>query len=170
MYRQYFPAAGWSVLLRCLTFLSMAILVGVFTVGILTGPQDLWVWQLSMTGIPLAVVLISPLFIVRGYLLEEGNLRVQRLGWFSTIDLRQLETVRHDPEAMRGAWRLFGNGGLFCFAGLFRSKRLGNFRAFVTSAGNSVIIRTAQRTWVVSPSDPEALVTAIDRKHGVPSC
>ncbi len=63
-----------------------------------------------------------------------------------------------DPDALRGSIRLFGNGGMFSFTGLFRSPKLGRYRAYVTDPARTVTLRFADRVVVVSPSDPAAFV------------
>ena len=85
----------------------------------------------------------------------ETKLYVQRIGWKSKIDLTELNSVQVDPTAMSKSIRLFGNGGLFCFAGIFRNHKLGRYWAFATSPKKSVILRFPKRTIVVTPEDPD---------------
>ncbi|HXZ86218.1 MAG TPA: PH domain-containing protein, partial [Myxococcota bacterium] len=68
--------------------------------------------------------------------------------------------VRADAQAMTGSMRLFGNGGLFSFTGLFQSRTLGRYRAFVTDPARAVVLRTARRVVIVSPAEPQAFVEA----------
>lgn len=166
MYNQPIPAAPMSTMIKVVTVLTSSLLVVIIALGLFTGPRDLWVWTLAMVGSPLAILLIGPLFMVRGYLLEEDRLRVQRLGWFSDIDLRQLRGFRRDPEALKGAWRLCGNGGLFCFCGYFRSKKFGGFRPFVTNPSQGVVIQTASTTYIISPEDPDAFLALLSAQFG----
>ena len=168
MYNQHIPAAPLSTVIKAATLLTCVILAVIIAMGIFTGPRGVWIWPLSMVGMPVAILLLAPLFMVRGYVLESDRLRIQRLGWSSSIDLRQVRDFYRDPEAMKGAWRLCGNGGFFCFSGYFRSKKLGNFRPFVTNPGHAVVILTAEKTWVVSPRDPESLVTLLAERFGSP--
>lgn len=162
MYQQHLPAAPWSLFVRIVTPFTLLLMAAILAIGLAKGPAEFWRWQFPMVGLPLTFLVASPFFVIRGYVLEEGGLRVQRLGWHSRVDLRHVRGVRHDPAAMKWAFKLFGNGGLFCFAGLFRSKALGNFRAFVTDPKNAVVIETDGRTYVVSPRDPEGLVKALE--------
>lgn len=169
MDREYYPAARWCGLLHLATWLCMALMAGLLAAGLWTGPREMPVWTLFMVGMPLAFLVISPLFAVRGYAFENGNLRVRRLGWSSNLELGRVEEVYADPDAMKRSIRLFGNGGLFCFAGLFRNKALGNYRAFVTNPAHAVVIRTEDRVIVVSPRDPAALVAAVREQSGMPA-
>jgi hypothetical protein len=69
---------------------------------------------------------------------------------------------------MKGSIRLFGNGGLFSFTGLYRNKKLGNYRAFVNDWHKCVILRFAKRTIVVSPNDPDGFVAVVEERFVVP--
>lgn len=158
-----FQAAPWSWSIWLATGFVYVLMLGILIAGLFTGPRELIVWQLSMVALPIAFILISPFFMVRGYELDGETLRVQRLGWHSSVALRNIAAVEHDPEAMKGAWRTCGNGGLVCFAGRFRSKRLGKFRPFVTNPRYSVVIQTDRDTYVVSPAEPEAFAKAVER-------
>ena len=110
---------------------------------------------------------LSPLFLIRGYELEDGRLRVRRPGWYSTVALHDIQRVRLDPNGMRWVMKVFGNGGLFCFAGLLYSRSLGFFRAYVTDSRKAVVIETPRRTYVVSPQEPEELLNAIAEQCGL---
>jgi hypothetical protein len=51
--------------------------------------------------------------------------------------------------------RLFGNGGLFSGSGIFWNRRLGVFRAYVTTSGPELIlVETAKTKIVISPENP----------------
>jgi hypothetical protein len=162
----YFPAAPMSALIRVATVFTYALMVVIIGFGLFTGPSELVVWTLSMVVMPLGFMAIGPLFMVRGYTLERDQLRIQRLGWSSSLDLADLQEFRADPDAMKGGWRICGNGGLFCFSGYFRSKKLGNFRPFVTDPKCSVVLRTASKAFVVSPEVPERFVAALTEQFG----
>jgi hypothetical protein len=73
-----------------------------------------------------------------------------------------------DPEAMSGSIRLAGNGGLFAFTGLYRSRRLGNYRAFATDPENSVVLTFSERIIVVTPNDPRGFVESIQNARSAP--
>lgn len=166
MNSSYFPAAPMSALIRGMTVFTYALMIFIIGVGLFTGPRELAVWTLSMVVMPLGFMAIGPLIMVRGYTLERDQLRIHRLGWSSSIDLAELQDFYADPEAMKGGWRICGNGGLFCFSGYFRSRKLGNFRPFVTDPKRSVVLRTARKTCIVSPADPGRFVAALMEQFG----
>ncbi|VGO17923.1 hypothetical protein PDESU_06525 [Pontiella desulfatans] len=62
---------------------------------------------------------------------------------------------------MKGSIRLCGNGGLFSFTGLYRNKKLGNYRVFVNDLNRAVVLRFSKRTTVVTPDDPAAFVERV---------
>ena len=162
----YFPSAPMSTLIRGATIFTYAVLAVIIGFGLFTGPRELVVWTLSMVVMPLGFMAIGPLFMVRGYTLERDRLRIQRLGWSSSVDLGDLQGFHIDSEAMKRSWRICGNGGLFCYSGYFRSRKLGSFRPFVTDPKRSVVLRTAQKTYIVSPADPERFVAALMEQFG----
>ena len=65
------------------------------------------------------------------------------------------------PLDMKGSIRLCGNGGIFSFTGLYRSRALGRYRAFVNDLNRTVVLRFANRTAVVSPDDPHVFAEAV---------
>ena len=108
--------------------------------------------------VPPAILLTAALFAVRGYEVDGGGLYVHRLLWATSIDLKGLKEVRHDPEAMKSSLRLFGNGGFFAITGVFQNKKLGRYRAFATNPEYSVVMVLPKRTLVITPADPQGFV------------
>ena len=160
-----FPAAPWSTSLKATSFAGSAILVAVgyaMAQAIPYGTSAPFAEGFGMliAWVPPLVGLLAVLFVVRGYELAPGELRVIRLLWSTRVPLAGLREVRADSEAMTGSLRLFGNGGLFSFTGLFQSRTLGRYRAFVTDPKHAVVLHTASRVIVVSPADPRAFVEA----------
>jgi len=154
-------AAPWSLSLRLMTLFGSAVLLGVAAVGLLTGPRDGWYWPVFMVGMPFVILLVASFFRITGYRVERGRVVVRRPGWTSAIDLTGLESVRHEPGAMARSLRIFGNGGLFCFAGRFRNRTLGSFRAYASDPAESTVLRFADRTVVVTPERPKRFVEAV---------
>jgi hypothetical protein len=109
----------------------------------------------------LATILLCALFVVRGYSIANGNLLIDRLFWKTRLSLRELRSVKFDPEATRRSIRTFGNGGFFSFTGYFRSKALGSYRALMTDHRRAVVLRFRSRTIVISPDRPEDFVKAV---------
>lgn len=153
--------APWGLLLRSMTALTALILVGIPLMGFFSGPRGSIVWISCMIVMPLSILLIGAFFIIRRYDLTEDTLLIRRLGWSSKLGLSTLVSAAIDPNAMANSIRTFGNGGLFCFAGLFYNKKLGSYRAFATDPKRAVVLKFSDRTVVVTPDDPEAFVASI---------
>jgi hypothetical protein len=148
--------APWSRSLVLVSALSLGILVLVgFAVGS-SVPDGLagGVPHTIAVAIPLAVLVGSALFTVRGYTLEPRQLLVQRLLWSTRVPLTGLERAWHDPRAMDRSIRLFGNGGFFSISGFFRNRTLGRYRAYATDPGRAVVLVLGGRTVVVTPGEP----------------
>ena len=72
--------------------------------------------------------------------------------------LAGMTEAKRDPEVLRKAIKLWGNGGLGAIRGTFMSKRLGKFYAFLTDTEHAVVLRWPGKVVAVSPSDPEHFV------------
>ena len=151
-------SAPWARSLKSMTALSIAILVAIPLIGIFSGPREYIGWILGMIVMPLFVLMVAVFFIIRGYVLRQDALIVQRLGWTSNISLGDLMSAEINPAAMSRSLRTFGNGGMFCFAGAFNNKKLGPYRAFATDPERSVILKFSNRTVVVTPGNPDQFV------------
>lgn len=149
--------APWSKSLKILSVLAVALCLAIAFMphsrATPANPPFFW-----LRAVPIATNLISALFTIRGYGLEGGDLLVLRLLWSTRLSLEGLRAVELHAGGLRGAWRVFGNGGLFSFTGLYRSRELGLFRAYVTDPGRVVVLRFPGRTVVLSPDDAERFV------------
>lgn len=154
--------APWGTSLKVMTAATCLILVAVAVSGVVTSEGD--VTRIAVTvGIPVLLLLAALPFVVRGYRLEGGRLVVRRLLWETVVDLDGLRSARHDPGAMSGSIRTFGNGGLFSFTGRFRNSSLGPYRAWVTDPKLAVVIELPDRTLVVSPDRPGEMAERLSR-------
>jgi hypothetical protein len=155
--------ARWPAPLVLLSVFSTAILLGVAALFVVVFPR--WVlngWPFTLAlGAIMAAFLGSLLFSIRGYAFEPSALLVNRLLWATRIPLDGLRAAWADPAAMKGSIRLFGNGGLFVFAGLFYNRTLGRYRVFATDPRSSVVLRFDARTVVVTPDDPRAFLAML---------
>ena len=156
--------APWANSLKWMTLFSVAILSGVALLGLSSGPRGNAIWISALVLGPLAIIAVGACFIIRGYVLTPNEMIVKRAGWKSRIDLHDLQSVEIDRDAMAKSVRLFGNGGLFCFAGLFRNKKLGSYRVFATDPVRAVVLRFTNRTVVVTPHEPENFAAALSRR------
>ena len=154
--------APWGRSLKLSTTTCLVVFAGIILTGILVQPGREGQWQFGMIVIPTALAVIPALFLIRGYRIEGNALVIKRLIWETKIDLSELQSIEIDPKAMSGSVRLFGNGGLYCFAGIFRNKRLGTFRAFANDPKRAVVLQSTRRTIVITPDSPEDFVATID--------
>jgi hypothetical protein len=113
--------------------------------------------------VPPSLILVSLLFVVRSYSITGGHLSIGRLLWSTTIPLLGIHEAIHDPTAIKGSLRIFGNGGLFGITGLYWNKNLGRFRLFATDPKKAVVLRLHDRIVVISPEEPEAFLQELDR-------
>lgn len=152
-------SAPWSRSLKLLTLLGSLVLLVVPLAALAANDFS---GALSLVIVlPLVIWAATLPFMVTGYELSAGQLRIARLGWATVYPLRQLRGAEFQPGVMAGSLRVFGNGGLFSISGWFRNKTLGKYRAFVTDPARSVVLRFADRTIVVSPGEPERFVAAV---------
>jgi hypothetical protein len=167
MDKQYLYNAPWGPLLHAMTLLSICLLGGMVAIGINNRPPGTFGWDMVMIILPLVMLVVSFFFSIRGYLLFPDVLFVQRLGWYSKIPLEGLLSASFDPEATKRMIRRFGNGGMFCFAGSYKSKKIGPFRAFATDFRRTVVLKFADRTIVITPGDPVDFVEKITALRGL---
>lgn len=153
--------APWGTTLKSTTLLSVVILIGILVIGISAGTRDSAAWILGMVAMPLSILVIAACFAIRGYVLSRETLLVLRPGWNSKLPLADLISIEVDPEAMKGSIRTFGNGGMFCFAGIFKNRKLGTYRAFATDPKRAVILKFPNRTVVVTPDSPKDFAARI---------
>jgi hypothetical protein len=159
--------APWGTPLKSMTTLSILIGVGIPLIGIFSGPRGDIGWILGMIIMPLAILIIAAFFMIRGYDLTGDTLLIRRLGWNSKLDLSRLISADVDSKAMTKSIRAFGNGGMFCFAGLFYNKKLGSYRAFATDPKRSVVLRFSNRVAVVTPDDPAEFTARVKELRGL---
>ena len=98
---------------------------------------------------------------MRRYRLSGDEIVIARAWLTVRFPLVGLTAVETDREALRGAWKIMGNDGLGAYAGRFRSKKLGNFRAYVSDPECAVVLRWPDRCFVVSPAQPGEFIDAV---------
>ena len=155
---KYFRAPWSKSLIVASTFATLVCLGGAFALWTLPGDPSFEPLRFWLGFLPLAVIFICALFTVHGYSIASDTLLIDRLFWKTRIPLRELQSIKFDPEATRRSIRTFGNGGFFSFTGYFRSKELGSYRAFMTDHRRAVVLRFRSRMIVISPDRPEDFV------------
>lgn len=159
--------APWGKLLIGVSAFASLICAGASIAILLNagnGPEAPWV-MLTAGMLPLFILVVAALFTVRGYVLTADEILVQRSFWSTRFERARLQSASVDPTALRNSIRLFGNGGLFSFTGVFRSPALGRYRAYVTDPARCVVLRFADRVVVFSPADPEAFVRDLSARR-----
>lgn len=154
--------APWGLSLKLITTFSVIILVGIPLIGLFNHPNNEFIWFLSMVVFPFSILIVSAFFMIRGYELSKDKLIILRLGWNTEVNLKGLQAVEINPDAMKKSLRTFGNGGLFSITGRFRNKQLGSYRAFVTDPKLSVILRFEDKIIVVTPDNPNRFANLIN--------
>lgn len=88
----------------------------------------------------------------RGFSVQAGRVRVERLLLPVEIPLREIRAVEALPDgALGGSVRVWGAGGVFGYYGRFWSRRLGRYRLYATRTTGLVRLGTAEGSWVLSP-------------------
>ncbi|HUE24461.1 MAG TPA: PH domain-containing protein [Bryobacteraceae bacterium] len=114
------------------------------------------------------VALLFPLLIclayaysTREYALSGGAIVVKRLIGDIRVPLADIREIRPGtPDDFTGCVRLWGNGGLFGYYGLFRTARLGRCYWYVTNRSKTVVVVTPNRTMVLSPDDVAGFIAS----------
>ncbi|MDD9949891.1 MAG: PH domain-containing protein [candidate division Zixibacteria bacterium] len=163
--------APWSTSVKWMTGISVSFLVILMIFGTYqiedVGSGSGTLLFLAAVVLPALFLVVSACWMIRGYVVDGKLLRIPRLGWQSKLDLKDLAFVEADPEAMARSLRTFGNGGLFCFCGRFRNKKLGAYRAYATDPKRSVVLKFGKQTVVVTPDRPDDFVACIKDRTGL---
>jgi hypothetical protein len=156
--------APWSRSLKAATLLAVVMLTVIAVAGMFVMPPRLLLARCTMLGLPIGVLAISFLGMVSGYTLTATQLEVERPLWNTVFPLARLLSVAGDHEVFKGSVRVFGNGGIFSFTGLFWKRGLGFYRAFATDPGRAVVLKFRKRIIVVTPDDPQHFIVRL-RTH-----
>jgi hypothetical protein len=162
-------AAPWSLAVKIITLVALAVLLGTSLAGMRALPESTAnAIRALMVFVPPLIILVTLAFAVRGFVLTDQELRIERVGWQNRIPLTNVVSATADPQAMRWSIRLFGSGGLFGFFGWFRNRTLGTYRAYGTDPKNTVVLKLRGRTLVVTPENPAQFVEEINARRNHP--
>jgi hypothetical protein len=122
-----------------------------------------WASQSGMTwAVGALIVLLCFAWSPRGYRVENRWIVVNRLAGKARIALDDVREVRETTgDDFTGCIRLFGNGGVFGYYGLFRTTKLGKTTWYLTNRKRSVLVVTGSKTVLFSPDDLEGFLAAI---------
>ena len=162
------PAGGLVRIATTLSFV-VALLVagGAVTAELLAHTPPPWPVFLALAAVPAVVGVIWLTAHIRGYQLEGDQLQIGLPLRTPGFSLSGLESVVADREALRGARRVVGNGGLRAITGRYRSRRLGRFHAYVTDPEHAVVLRWPGRCLVISPQRHSFFVDTVRRRAGL---
>lgn len=161
---RFYPApcdryVRWIV--RGYWLLSLSVVAGLFAATLRFGAPGgiaipLWTAAL-FAGIGLVCWAQQP----RLYLLQDGELRVERRAFFPPARL-DLATVRRVAPlaSLPMTLRLWGNGGLYSWVGWFWSRGIGTYWMCATNLGELVLL-DGERRWVVSPENRAEFVAVV---------
>lgn len=152
--------APWGALLWVFTSLGCVVVVGGFAAVAMNAAMPPPA-RLTLCTVFAVTLIGCALTAVRGYRLEDGALVIERLGWEKRVPLAGLRAATHDKSLLDGALRV-GNGGLFAFAGMFWSRKLGWFHLVGNDIlGRPVLLEFADQKWLVTPDDPERFIAEL---------
>ena len=140
---------------------AMAKVISAVVVGMLAVAAAA-VHSVLIGGLCLLLLGFAYAYSPRSYAISERTLVVRRLIGNVRVPLAGVREAR--PAAaddFHGCVRLWGNGGLFGYYGLFRTAKLGKCRWYVTNRSHTVILTTEDKTFVLSPDDVSGFLAAI---------
>jgi|GEM_PF-983517 hypothetical protein len=113
------------------------------------------------TTLPILGVLF---YVPLKYTLTTETLIINRLGPDKIVALNEIINVSSlDNDMIRGSLKLFANGGLGGYVGLYSNKKLGKYKAHLTRRNNLVLIELENEKYVISPDEPERFVDAFNK-------
>lgn len=161
---QVFPSApmGRRVVLTLCGVLGLLALGFIANLYVALGkiqhaPASTRILQALAPLIPIAVFVVTFLWErskSSQFSIEDNVLVLRR----KRYPLQGLVAAERDPLVLRNARRRFGNSGAGSIRGKFRSKRLGDFEAFLTDPENAVVLRWTDKVLALSPADPEFFI------------
>jgi len=165
--RQHFSVAPWPTTLKVISSFSTILLIVIGIVAYnktLLFPGVAHTFGLGVAFVFPAILISSLLFMVTGYAVAGNMLHVERLLWSTPISLEGLSRVWEEPLICKGSIRIFGNGGLYSFTGIYQNKALGRYRLFATDLGKATVLVLPRRTVVVTPIAPQVFIDYLHRQ------
>jgi hypothetical protein len=155
--QEQFPTAPYDTATRVISVVTIAVIL---VVALATRSA-------VVAGIGALIVALAYAWSPRGYTVAGRAISVKRLIGTARIPLEGIREARAaTKDDLRGAIRLFGDGGLFGYYGLFRTSGLGKCSWYLTSRNEAVVVTTPEKTALFSPADRESFLAAV--RAGVP--
>lgn len=145
-------------------FVSVLLFVGLggLVVGSLVGSTGNLLINVFLGFLLMGAGMYTYVSTPLGVSMKGGALEIHRrwgMRRFSLADVRSVRLVA--KEDMGGFWRVFGNGGVFAYTGLFRSKGLGNFWLYARQLDRLVLVELTDKKLVLGVEEPEALIALL---------
>src|SRR5690606_12126419 len=121
--RMNYYKATWGITLTLTSLLCTVLFLAAIISLIRAGGFIAWV-----IGLPVLLLLITPLYSVKGYTVTQDSILIHRPFWKTKLFLTGLESIEVMPVAMSWSIRTMGNGGCFSITGYYRNKKLGRYR------------------------------------------
>ena len=154
--------APWSGILKLSTTLCILLILCCLVLMWISIPASQTTVKVLSAVVCGVIILVVALFAVRGYAIEGNDFVIYRPTRKTCYPISSIVKCWEDPQAMKGSWRIFGIGGIFVFAGLFRNKTLGSYYAYATDPQKAVVIKMTDRTIVVTPDSPSQLINQLN--------
>lgn len=156
----------WSGTVWVVTIVCLLILVGVvFHLESFRWPTEvLWLKYLLLL-VFLATVLGGLGYMPIRLKADGEKVAVSRL--FGALEIPLSEVISVGPISksdIDGSIRTFGSGGFFGYLGRFRNKTLGRYTMYATELKHLVLVRTRQKKYVFSCTQPQEFVAYIQAR------
>jgi|GEM_PF-909990 len=125
-----------------------------------------------------ATALISCLYIFvyifspTGYTVTDEDITVHRHARPFVIPVKEILSVEEsEVNILNGAGNSLMSGGLFGWFGVTRTRELGKFYIYARKQKNYVLLRTREKTYVLTPDEKEKFVSGLNSlllKNGGP--
>lgn len=140
---------------RATKIITVVVCVFLASIGIFTK-------IFAVAALGLLVIAACYAYSPRGYAVEGRSIIVKRLIGRVRIPLEGIREIRAaTADDLRGALRLWGNGGVFGYYGLFRTAKLGRCTWYITNRAKAVVLVTGTKTAVLSPDDVDGFLAAV---------
>lgn len=108
-------------------------------------------------SILLVIVVICQCLRITGYVVQKNSLKILRPITSVEIDYATIREVLTPSAAdMRGTYRLFGNGGVFGYFGIFRNSTFGIMRWYATRiSGFVMVVDSENQKLILTPDNPD---------------
>jgi hypothetical protein len=120
---------------------------------------------ITLSFLPLVVLIITLFYLPLKIFVDDENIYIDQVKGKITIRAKNITEIRRYTEAdSKNTIRTFASGGLFGYLGKFENPQIGNFQMYATDTENRILIRTDNKTYVISCNSPDVLIEAIRRK------